>query len=114
MVWYLVVLMLYFKPDGPTIIRLWTESEDDVSFMLCSNALCQEWVCVLSQCGMSVTMRERQDSTTPDHGIGIMSAPSHQHQSATIPLSSCNKFIVLLHHTKYQSANITCHAVIQQ
>ena len=33
--------------DGPTITRLGTESEDDVSFLLYSYVLCQERVRVL-------------------------------------------------------------------
>ena len=41
-VWYLVVLILYFNPDEPRFTLLGTESEDNVSFMLCSYALCQE------------------------------------------------------------------------
>ena len=34
--------MRQFTPDGPTITRLGTESEDDASFESYSYALCQE------------------------------------------------------------------------
>ena len=68
MVWYLVVLTLYFSPDGPTTTRLGKESEDG---MLYSFALCQERLRVLSQLDIPVTMNERQDSTTSDQGIRV-------------------------------------------
>ena len=57
MVWYLVMLIFIFWPDGPATARLETESEHNVSFMIHPYALCQERIPI----GISVTMHEPWD-----------------------------------------------------
>ena len=55
--------------DRSTVTQLGTNSEDDIIFMSVSSALLPKTGTCFATLGMSVTMHQRPNSTTPDHGI---------------------------------------------